>query len=75
MKNYTNILEEEIHIDQKYEASLHEIMYPINWKFNKYANIKVRKDSFMQIYPISLNALDNIYDDFNLLNNKFIREK
>jgi hypothetical protein len=75
LKKYTNILEEEIHIDQKYEVSLHENMYPINSKFNKYANIKVRKESFMQIYPISFNALDSIDDDFYLLNNKFIREK
>ncbi len=30
LNNYTNILEEEIHLDQKYEVSLHEIMYPYN---------------------------------------------
>jgi hypothetical protein len=71
LNNYTNILEEEIHLDQKYEVSLHEIMYPINWKFDKYANILVRKDGFMKIYPVSFNALDNIDDVFYLLNNKF----
>jgi hypothetical protein len=74
LNNYTNVLEEEIHFDQKYEVSLHEIMYPINWKFEKYANIKVQKEGFSKIYPVSFNALDTIDDFFNSLNSKFEKD-
>ena len=71
LNNYTNILEEEINFDQKYEVSLHEIMYPINWKFINYANITIRNAGVIKLYPISFNVLDTIDDLFNVLNKNF----
>ena len=71
LNNYTNILEEEINFDQKYEVSLHEIMYPINWKFINYSNIRIRNAGVIKLYPISFNVLDTIDDLFNVLNKNF----
>jgi hypothetical protein len=50
-------------------------VYPINFKFSKYANIKVRKDGFVKIYSVSFNAFDNKDDVFNLLNNIFKNDR
>ena len=58
LNNNKNMLENEINFDQKYEDSLHELMYPINLKFIKYANMTLRNDGFLKFYPISFNVLD-----------------
>jgi hypothetical protein len=40
---YTTQLKEVINLQDKYEVALVELMYPLNWKFDNYATLIIRK--------------------------------
>jgi hypothetical protein len=71
---YTTQLKEVINLQDKYEVALVELMYPLNWKFDNYASLIIRKNGFEKKYTISFDVMDNVNQILNNLNEFFVED-
>jgi hypothetical protein len=71
---YTTQLKEVINLQDKYELALVELMYPLNWKFDNYASLIIRKNGLEKKYTISFDVMDNVNQILNNLSEFFVED-